>query len=217
MRRIVWYDDFGSRFLLGRKPFFAGHSLRYCEPCSDEEKTMSRQRYPWRQMVASICAAGFLLANGYSTLMAFGGEHEERMAADGGGTTIIHGGTGAAGGFAPVITTVAFHAEQEGDTVAGFFDCLALAPEVAAGNGSGQFTKNVMYVVGAVTGMTIEGETAILTGKASITGLGAGSNVSFKFVVHKGGPGASSTLTVSTLTNSFDEILVQGSFQVSSQ
>ena len=178
---------------------------------------MTRQGYTWRQMVASICATGFVLANGYSTLMAFGGEHEERMAADGGGTTIIHGGTGAAGGFAPVITTVAFHAEREGDAVAGFFDCLALAPEVAAGNGSGQFTKNVMYVVGTVTGMTIEGETAILTGKASITGLGAGSNVSFKFVVHKGGPGASSTLTVSTLTNSFDEILVQGSFQVSSQ
>jgi hypothetical protein len=164
-----------------------------------------------------MCAAAFVLLNGYSTRMAFGGQHDEQMAVSGGGTTIIHGGTGASGGFAPVITTVAFHAEQQGDQVTGFFDCLALAPEVPTGNGSGQFTKNVMYVVGNVMGLTVEGETAILTGKATITGLGAGLNVPFKFVFHKGGPGSKSTLTVDTLAISFNEILVQGSFQVPSQ
>ena len=178
---------------------------------------MSRSSFTWQQTVASVCAAAVVMLNGYSTRMAFGGEHDERMVVNGGGTTIIHGGTGASGGFAPVITTVAFYAEQMGDEVTGYFDCLALAAEVPSGNGSGQFTKNVMYVVGNVTSMTVEGQTAILTGKASITGLGAGSNVPFKFVVHKGGPGAKSTLTVDTLTISFNEILVQGSFQVSSQ
>jgi len=32
----------------------------------------------------------------------------------GGGTTIIHGGTGPGGGFIPVLTTIAFHAERIG-------------------------------------------------------------------------------------------------------
>jgi len=35
----------------------------------------------------------------------------------GGGTTIIHGGTGPGGGFIPVLTTIAFHAERIGGAV----------------------------------------------------------------------------------------------------
>jgi hypothetical protein len=37
-----------------------------------------------------------------------------KVVARGGGKTIIQGGTGQAGGFVPVITTIAFHAEREG-------------------------------------------------------------------------------------------------------
>ncbi len=66
-----------------------------------------------------------------------------------------------------------------------------------------------------VTGATVKGDTATLTGTASITGLGAGSHVSFTFVVQKGGPGATAVLTVDTLpTLPFNEVLLQGSFRV---
>ena len=57
-------------------------------------------------------------------------------------------------------------------------------------------------------------DTATLTGTANITGLGAGTNIPFTFVVHKGGPGAAAVLTVNSLTFPFREILVQGAFQV---
>ena len=80
---------------------------------------------------------------------------------------------------------------------------------------SDQFTVNAMYVTGQITGATVQGDTATLTGTGSITGLGAGSNVPFTFVVQRGGPGATSVLKVNTLPASpFNEILVEGSFQV---
>ena len=91
----------------------------------------------------------------------------------GGGKTIIQGGTGHAGGFLPVVTTIAFHAERQGQAVSGGFECLALVPAVPTGNGSGQFTINAMYVTGRVTSVQIDGETATLKGTATITGLGA--------------------------------------------
>src|SRR6266852_3621679 len=99
--------------------------------------------------------------------------------AEGGGTTIIHGGTGSPG-FTPVVTTVAFHAEHSAGGITGEFDCLALAPDTT-GPGSGQFTVNAMYVAGKVTGASVKGDTATLTGTANITGLGAGTNVPFTF------------------------------------
>ncbi len=136
--------------------------------------------------------------------------------ARGAGTTIIHGGTGSPG-FTPVVTTVAFHAERSGGGVTGEFDCLALAPEAATGPGSGQFTVNAMYVVGNVTGASVHDDTATLTGTANITGLGAGTNIPFTFVVHKGGPGAAGVLIVNSLTFPFREILVQGAFQVQNE
>ena len=136
----------------------------------------------------------------------------------GGGTTIIHSGTGPAGGFIPVLTTIAFHAERIGGTVTGSFECLALAPETGTGSKSAQFTVNAMYVTGQITGATVHGDTAILTGTSNITGLGAGSDVPFTFVVQRGRPGATSVLTVNTLPASpFNEILVQGAFEVHEQ
>ena len=96
-------------------------------------------------------------------------------------------------------------------------ECLALAPEAASGPDSGEFTVNAMYVVGRVTGASVHDDTATLTGTADITGLGAGTNVAFTFVVHKGGPGSAAVLTVNSLSFPFHEILVQGAFQVDDQ
>ena len=135
-----------------------------------------------------------------------------KILARGGGKTIIEGGTGQAGGFVPVITTIAFHAERHGQMVSGDFECLALVPAVPTGNGSGQFTGNAMYVTGEITSVEIEGDTAKLKGTATVTGLGAGHNQSFTFVVRKGGPGSTSVLAVSGLT--FHEILLEGFFEI---
>ena len=143
---------------------------------------------------------------------------DEKTIIRGGGTTIIHGGTGPVGGFIPVLTTIAFHAEKAGGSVTGSFECLALAPEAGTGSKSAQFTVNAMYVTGQITGATVHGDTATLTGTSNITGLGAGSNIPFTFVVQGGGPGATSVLTVNTLPASpFNEILVQGAFEVHDQ
>jgi hypothetical protein len=135
-----------------------------------------------------------------------------KVLARGAGQTIIQGGTGQAGGFVPVITTIAFHAERQGQGVSGDFECLAFAPAVPTGDGSGQFTVNAMYVTGRITNVVVDGETATLKGTATITGLGAGTNVPFTFVVRKGGPGSTAVLTASGLT--FHEILLEGSFEV---
>jgi hypothetical protein len=150
----------------------------------------------------------------FSPRLASGNEPSDKTIARGGGTTIIHGGTGASGGFVPVLTTIAFHAERTGGSITGSFECLALAPEAVTGSKSAQFTVNAMYVTGPITGASVQGDTATLTGTASITGLGLGSNVPFTFVVHNGGPGATATLTVNSLTSPFNETLVEGSFQV---
>ena len=164
-------------------------------------------------------AAGLLLVTSLGVAMLFaarpvaGDERDQGIIARGAGTTIIHGGTGSPG-FVPVLTTLAFHAERSGAGVTGTFECLALAPEAATGKGSGQFTVNAMYVTGQITGATVSGDTATLTGTSSITGLGAGTDVPFTFVVRRGGPGATAVLTVNTLAFSFHEVLVQGSFDV---
>jgi hypothetical protein len=135
-----------------------------------------------------------------------------QVLARGGGKTIIEGGTGPTGGFLPVITTIAFHAERQGQAFSGDLECLALIPAVPAGNGSGQFTVNAMYVTGHVTSVEVAGDMATLKGTATVTGLGAGTNAPFTFVVRSGGPGSISVLTVSGLV--FHEILLEGSFNV---
>jgi hypothetical protein len=133
----------------------------------------------------------------------------------GGGTTIIEGGTGSGGGFVPVITTVAFHATSVGDRVTGDFECLARAPLSATGAGSAEFTTNAMYVTGQITGAKVSGDTATLSGSATITGLGSGSEVPFTFLVRKGGPGATAVLTTGGDTPLvFHEVLVEGAFEV---
>ena len=138
--------------------------------------------------------------------------------ARGAGTTIIEGGTGSTGGFIPVFTTLAFHAEEDGGTVTGDFECFARVPEGATGTGSAAFTVNAMYVTGRITGAVITGDAATLTGMATITGLGAGTNVPFSIVVHRGGPGATAVLTTQspapTGTLVFHEILLEGSIEV---
>lgn len=153
-----------------------------------------------------------ILAIASTVTSLYGQPGQAKALARGGGKTIIEGGTGMAGGFVPVVTTIAFHAERHGQVVSGDFECLALVPAVPTGNGSGQFTVNAMYVTGQVTGIEVAGDTATLKGMATITGLGAGTNVPFTFVVHKGGPGSTSVLTASGLT--FHEILLEGSFEV---
>src|SRR6266851_8298667 len=78
-----------------------------------------------------------------STMTSTGAQSESttNVLAQGGGRTIVQGGTGQPG-FVPVVTTIAFHAEKTGQVVSGGFECLALVPAVATGNGSGQFTVN---------------------------------------------------------------------------
>jgi hypothetical protein len=110
-----------------------------------------------------------------------------------------------------VLTTLALHAEQEGGAVIGDFERLARAPETGTGSGSAAFTVNAMYVTGRITGAVIDGDAATRTGTATITGLGAGSNVPFEIVVRRGGPGATAVLTAAGLV--FHEILV-GSIEV---
>lgn len=135
--------------------------------------------------------------------------------ARGGGTTIVEGGTGKTGGFIPVLTTLAFHAEKAGNAVTGGFECLARAPEASTGSGSAEFIVNAMYVTGRIKGAAVKGDTATLTGTADITGLGAGSDVPFTFVVRKGGPGATAVLTTEGSPRLvFNEVLLEGSFQV---
>lgn len=165
-------------------------------------------------LAGSILALALLLS-----ARAVSGRNSDDSAgliARGGGTTIIHGGTGSPG-FVPVITTIAFHATRSGNSVTGSFECLAEAPEAGTGPNSAQFTVNAMYVTGQITGASVRGGTATLTGTANITGLGAGSDVSFTFVVQKGGPGATSILTVATLPTPFHEILLNGSFEVAAE
>lgn len=131
------------------------------------------------------------------------------ISARGAGKTIIEGGTGGTTPV-PVTTTVAFHADENG----GDFECLALAPASGTGNGSGDFSVNAMYVTGKVTSLKVNGRTAILMGTATVTGLGAGTNVPFTVEVLQGGPGTTVKLTVSGLT--FHEILLEGQITVQS-
>ena len=122
----------------------------------------------------------------------------------GGGTSILTGGTGVPS-FIPVLTKFAFH-WRDGE---GKFECLALASSAAAGTqGSGNFDTNAMYVTGKVTSTEIHGPHAIMKGTATVTGLGAGTNVPFTATAERGGPGTRLVLTISGL--SFDEIVIDG-------
>jgi hypothetical protein len=86
----------------------------------------------------------------------------------GGGTTIVTGGTGAPG-FGPVKTNFGFHWRARG----GKFECLALVPSATADKpDSGNFDTNVMYVTGEITSAEIQGVRAKLAGIATVHRLG---------------------------------------------
>jgi hypothetical protein len=171
----------------------------------------SSRRWLFALLLAAVLLA---LAAGTYTRPVAGHESETDWIARGGGTTLIHGGTGPSA-FTPVLTTLSFFAKRSGGSVTGSFDCMALAPEAGTGSKSAQFTVNVMYVVGTVEDATVNGDTATRTGHASITGLGVGTNVPFTFVVRRGGPGTTAVLTVGTLPAlPFHEVLLSGNFEI---
>jgi hypothetical protein len=107
------------------------------------------------------------------------------------------------------MTVLAFHASSQG----GAFECLALAPAKSAGDGSGRFEVNAMYVTGTVTSVTVNGNTAVLHGMATVTGLGEGHDMPFTATVRAGGPGTTVTLEISGKT--FHEILLEGQIRIS--
>ncbi len=122
----------------------------------------------------------------------------------GAGTSLVRGGTGSPS-FTPVTTRFGF-SWRDG---AGGFECLALAPSVAAGKpGSGGFDTNAMYVTGTLSSAQTRGQTAVLKGRATVTGLGAATDTPFTATITRGGPGATLVLEVSGLT--FDEIVLEG-------
>ncbi len=150
-------------------------------------------------LVLATFAAAPLTAAGGGAAAEKSDKHEVR----GGGTSLVTGGTGAPG-FVPVITKFAFNWSGS----AGRFECLALMPNTAAGPGSGNFETNAMYVTGTITTAEVKGHTAVMTGTATVTGIGAGSNRAFTLTVTQGGPGATLVLIVSGLT--FNEIVIEG-------
>ncbi len=125
------------------------------------------------------------------------------ISVQGAGTSIL---TGGGPGTTPIITKLGINFEDG----SGHFDCLALMPNPPAGTtGSGIFNKNIMYTTGPIVGATIEGDTAVLTGTATVTGVGAGTDKPFTVTVNRGGPGTKVVLVVSGLT--FVETLLEGS------
>ena len=119
-----------------------------------------------------------------------------------GGTTIVTGGTPS---FVPVTTRFAAH-WRNGQ---GRLECLALVPSTPAGSqGSGLFDTNAMYVTGPITSVDFNGAVATIKGTATVTGLGAGSNLPFTAIAERGGPGTRFVLIVSGLT--FDEVVLEG-------
>ncbi len=158
----------------------------------------------WWLLAGAVLIA--LAVVGPSSVVA-NGDAGKHLRVSGAGKTIIEGGTGGAAPV-PVTTLVAFHADAQG----GDFECLAFAPSLASGTGSGEFDANVMYVTGKVTSLEIGKGVATLRGTATVTGLGAGQDVPFTALVHAGGPGTTVRLDVSGLT--FPEILVDGHISI---
>ena len=153
-------------------------------------------------VAAAVLAVGTLAVTMLAQANTTGDEHP--AAIRGGGTTLVRGGTGAPS-FTPVTTKFAF-AWNDGT---GGFECLALVPSAAAGKpGSGNFDTNAMYVTGSLTSVQVRGQSAVLKGTATVTGLGAGTNAPFTATVTRGGPGATLVLEISGLT--FSEIVLEG-------
>lgn len=123
----------------------------------------------------------------------------------GAGTSVLTGGSGGPE-TAPVITRLGINFANG----SGRFDCLALMPTSPAGTqGSGNFDNNIMYVTGPIMGASVQGQSVVLTGTATVTGVGAGTNKRFTVTADRGGPGTKVVLVVSGLT--FVETLLEGS------
>jgi hypothetical protein len=162
----------------------------------------------WSKLrLGGVLLAFALIASAAGPVVA-GAETNSHPQVAGAGRTIIEGGTGGSSPQ-PVMTVLAFHANSQG----GAFECLALAPAASSGDGSGRFEVNAMYVTGTVSSVTVNGDTAILRGSATVTGLGAGKAVPFTATVRAGGPGTTVTLVISGLT--FHEILLEGQIRIS--
>jgi hypothetical protein len=157
-----------------------------------------------RGRVALILVPALALAASAWAISAQAGDAREPASIQGGGTSIISGGTGAPS-FAPIETkfTVFWSRGQ------GHFECLALTPSASAGSaGSGNFDTNIMYVTGKVTSAEVHSQTAVLKGTATVTGAGAGAARPFTLTLVKGGPGATLVLKISGLT--FNETVLEG-------
>ncbi len=163
----------------------------------------------WRRMwllVAAALVAAVMVGSASHSIAGAAKEGDQQVS--GAGKTIIEGGTGAPD-YIPVTTVLAFHANGQG----GDFECLALAPTAGSGAAeSGEFEVNAMYVTGKVTSVHVSDRTAVLTGTAVVTGLGAGPSQAFTFTVKAGGPGTTATLVISGMT--FHEILLEGQVKI---
>src|SRR4029077_1631051 len=155
---------------------------------SPGRNVLSRLGLWWpRVSLGGALLAMALIASGSGPVVA-GAESNSHVLVSGAGRTIIEGGSGGSSPV-PVMTVLAFHATSQG----GDFECLALAPAAATGDGSGRFEVNAMYVTGTVNSVAVSGQTAVLHGTATVTGLGAGHDVPFTATVQSGGQGATVT------------------------
>lgn len=162
---------------------------------------MLKRRQKFLLVVAVLLTAG--LAGAMLAQANTGGEGHSGVVR-GAGTSLVRGGTGSPS-FTPVMTKFAF-SWRDGK---GGFECLALVPSVAAGkSGSGNFDTNAMYVTGSLSSARVEGQSAVLNGRATVTGLGAATDTPFTVTITRGGPGATLVLGVSGLT--FSEIVLEG-------
>jgi hypothetical protein len=88
---------------------------------------MLRERKSSSFLVLFLVAAVVTLALAVAPRLLAGPQPDTAIIAEGGGTTIIQGGTGAPG-FVPVLTKLGFHAEQTGAGVTGGFSANAAFP-----------------------------------------------------------------------------------------
>jgi hypothetical protein len=157
-----------------------------------------RARLLWVLVPALVVAASAW------AISAQAGGTRSAASIQGGGTSIISGGTGAPS-FAPILTKFAI-SWSHGQ---GHFECLALTPGASAGStGSGNFDTNIMYVTGSITSAEIHSRSAVLKGTATVTGAGAGESRPFTLTLASGGPGATLVLEISGLT--FHETVLEG-------
>jgi hypothetical protein len=157
-----------------------------------------------RARIAWILVPALALAASAWAISAQAGDARESASVQGGGISIISGGTGAPS-FAPIVTkfTVFWSHGQ------GHFECLALTPSASAGSaGSGNFDTNIMYVTGKITSADVHARSAVLKGNAIVTGAGAGAVRPFTLTLVPGGPGATLVLQISGLT--FNETVLEG-------